>query len=418
MYVRKRAQKGYGQPFQDSRGYWNIQIPNGTKGGRTVYKRIRSKTMDGLRAKQKEFTTKIARGQRVGKGVPTLAAFLREWIDLTVKTRNRYSTHRVYAQVVEDHIIPHLDPRNTRKIDEIERTDVQAMINELAQPDPPKRPKALASRTLRNVRSILRRALNVAMSDGHVTRNVAKFADLPPEPAINRRTFTTTEARWFLSAVEGNWQQALFWTAVLMGFRRGELCGFRLVDLDLERGLLYPQQAIQRQKQGDAPGKLRAIPLKTEASSEPLTVPAPLIPVFRAHLEKLTEARTQSTWEEHGMLFPSTAGTPLEPRNLDRQFKTVLTAWNKANPDRPLPIIPLHNLRHTCGTLLSELGTHPRVIQAVLRHASYYTTMKYYVHSREATEAAAIEGLGASITDPDLILEIPRKAVIDNTEDL
>lgn len=404
MYQRKRAQKGYGQPFQDSRGFWNIQIVNGTKRGRTVYKRIRSKTMEGLRGKQKEFETKVARGQRVGKGVPTVAAFLRQWIDLSVKTRNRYSTHKRYSQIVEDFLIPWLDPRGTRRIDALERTHVQEMINELALPDPPKRPKAQAPRSLRNIRSVLRRALKVALDDGLILRNVAKSVDLPPEPSDDKRTLDTVEARRFMAAVEGSWQRALYWTALLMGFREGELCGFRLEDLDLTRGILYPRQGIQRQG-----GKLVAIELKTKASREPLAIPSPLIPVLQEHLTKLEEARGQSTWTEHGMLFPSTVGTPQEPRNLVRQFKGVITSWNKHHPTEPIPIIPFHNLRHTCGTLLAEMGVHPRVIQAVLRHASYYTTMKFYVHSREATEAAAVEGLGALLVEPDRILELPQK---------
>lgn len=413
MYQRKRAPKGYGKPFQDARGYWNIQIANGEKRGRTVYKRIRCKTIEGLRAKQKDFEAKVARGQRVGKGVPTVAAFLRQWIDLSVKTRNRYSTHRRYAQIVEQYLIPWLDPRGTRKLDELDRTHVQQMINELAQSDPPKRPKALAPRSLRNIRSVLRRALKVAMDDGLILRNVAKMVDLPAEPNDDKRTLTTVEARWFMDAVAGSWQRALYWTALLMGFREGELCGFRLTDLDMERGILHPHHGIQRQKEEGETGKLVAIELKTKASREPLTIPSPLIPILREHLDKLGEARGQSTWTEHGMLFPSTVGTPQEPRNLARQFQGIIKAWNKARPAQTIPTIPFHNLRHTCGTLLAEMGVHPRVIQAVLRHASYYTTMKFYVHSREATEAAAVEGLGAMLVDTDRILELPPKAPID-----
>lgn len=415
MYQRKRAQKGYGQPFQDSRGYWNIQIANGEKRGRTIYKRIRCKTMEGLRKKQKEFETKVARGQRVGKGVPTLAAFLRQWIDLSVKTRNRYSTYKRYAQIAEQYLIPWLDPRGTRRIDELERTHIQEMINELGQADPPRRVKAQSPRSLRNIRSVLRRALQVAMNDGLVMRNVAKAVDLPPEPTDDRRTLTTVEARWFMDAVDRSWQRALYWTALLMGFREGELCGFRLTDLDMDKGILYPHQGMQRQKEEGKTGKLVAIELKTKASREPLTIPSPLIPVLQEHLATLDEARGQSTWTEHGMLFPSTVGTPQEPRNLVRQFKGIIKAWNKAHPGEQIPLIPFHNLRHTCGTLLAEMNVHPRVIQAVLRHASYYTTMKFYVHSREATEAAAMEGLGALLVEPDRVLEIPQKAPIDRT---
>lgn len=394
MAIRQRAHAGYAQPFRDQRGYWNLQIPNGAKRGRTTYKRIRAKTVEALRAKEKEFLTKVARGQRTGKGVPSLAAFLREWVETTVKTKNHFSTYQRYKGIIEQYLIPYLDPKGTRKIDALERQHVQNMINELLEQG------TLAVRSIRNIRNVLRRALNVAMLDGTLVRNVAKAAELPPEPTYSPRVFTTEEARIFLAAVEGSWQQALYWTALLMGFREGELCGFRLEDLDIEKGILYPRKGLRRQKpKKDEKGKLTQIELKTSASQEPLTVPAPLIPILRAQLAKLEEARGMSTWVETGYLFPSTKGTPQEPRNLVRQFKGILKQAD-------LPDIPFHNLRHTCGTMLAEMGVHVRVIQAILRHASHYTTLKFYVHSRDAVESAALEGLSALLVEPDRVLNL------------
>lgn len=399
MSVRKRAPKGYGRPFQDTRGYWNIQIPNGTERGRTIYKRIRCKTIEGLREKQQAFETKRARGMRSSKRGPTLATFLRQWLDLSVAARNRYRTQEGYAQIVETYLIPWLDPRDTVPIDAVEREAGQAMINTLARGS--KHWPKLAPRTIRNIRSCLRRALNVAKHDGLVLRNIAEALEVPKEPAVNHPTLDPRQARHLLWTAEEDWYEALYWTALLMGFREGELCGMRLDDLDLERGTITPRHGLQRQRPDKSkPGVLVSVPLKTEASYEALPIPAVLIPILRAHLERLAEARTQSTWVESGMLFPCTKGTPLEPRNLIRAFdKLCMRAGIEG--------ITFHSLRHTCGTLLAEMGQHPKVIQAVLRHASHHTTMKFYVHARDVTQAAATEGLAAMLTDS--VLELPQK---------
>lgn len=90
-------------------------------------------------------------------------------------------------------------------------------------------------------------------------------------------------------------------------------------------------------------------------------------------------------------MFPSERGTPLEPRNLVRHFKGVLA-------ELELPDLPFHNLRHSCATLLLESGEHPRVIQAILRHSSFHTTMNYYAHAVPELQRAAVEGLGARLT--------------------
>ena len=50
-------------------------------------------------------------------------------------------------------------------------------------------------------------------------------------------------------------------------------------------------------------------------------------------------------WQDYGFVFTTPTGTVLDPRNLTRTFKAVLAANN-------LPPIRIHDLRHSCATLL------------------------------------------------------------------
>ena len=45
-----------------------------------------------------------------------------------------------------------------------------------------------------------------------------------------------------------------------------------------------------------------------------------------------------------------------------------------------LPPIRFHDLRHTCATLLLTKGVHPKLVQALLGHASIGITMDLYSH--------------------------------------
>jgi len=60
-------------------------------------------------------------------------------------------------------------------------------------------------------------------------------------------------------------------------------------------------------------------------------------------------------WQDQSFIFASVVGTPLDPRNITRQFKALLKAAE-------LPDIGLHDLRHSCATLLVAQGVNPRVI--------------------------------------------------------
>ena len=94
----------------------------------------------------------------------------------------------------------------------------------------------------------------------------------------------------------------------------------------------------------------------------------------------------------------SERGTPLEPRNVVRHFKTVL---KKAG----LPeTIRFHDLRHSCATLLIAQGVHPRVIMEILGHSQISTTMNTYAHVLPATQREAttkIDALFPERTAPD-----------------
>jgi integrase len=90
-------------------------------------------------------------------------------------------------------------------------------------------------------------------------------------------------------------------------------------------------------------------------------------------------------WPGLDLVFTSTLGTPLEPRNVSRE-------WDSVRQKAGLPHLRFHDLRHSCATILTALGVHPRVIMEMLRHSQIGVTMNTYAHvtpilQREASDA-------------------------------
>ncbi len=56
-----------------------------------------------------------------------------------------------------------------------------------------------------------------------------------------------------------------------------------------------------------------------------------------------------------------------------RSFKPILVRAG-------LPNIRLHDLRHTCATLLLSKGVHPKLVQELLGHATISITLDTYSH--------------------------------------
>ncbi len=79
-------------------------------------------------------------------------------------------------------------------------------------------------------------------------------------------------------------------------------------------------------------------------------------------------------WQDNGLVFCTTAGKPLD-------FRNVVTASFKPLLKRAgLPDIRFHDLRHTCATLLLSRGHHPKLVQELLGHASVAITLDRYSH--------------------------------------
>jgi integrase len=67
------------------------------------------------------------------------------------------------------------------------------------------------------------------------------------------------------------------------------------------------------------------------------------------------------------LVFASTTGTPVDYANVRREFKNLLAMAG-------LPPIRLHDLRHTCATLLMAQGVHARIVMEALGHGQISLT--------------------------------------------
>lgn len=93
-----------------------------------------------------------------------------------------------------------------------------------------------------------------------------------------------------------------------------------------------------------------------------------------------------AAWPATGLVFTSTSGTPLEPRNVSRE-------WDHLRREAGLPDLRLHDLRHSCATILVALGVHPRVVMETLRHSQIGITMDTYAHVKPLLQREAADAL-------------------------
>ncbi len=140
---------------------------------------------------------------------------------------------------------------------------------------------------------------------------------------------------------------------------------------------------------GHRSGRLVELPPKTAASAASLALPDTLVTALRQHHQDQLRERLQArVWIDDGLVFTSSIGTYLEPRNIDRTWKALLVRAGV----RPLRI---HDLRHATATVLLTEGVDMKVIQRTLRHSRHQTTADIYTHVAEKLQRGAAESMDA-----------------------
>ncbi|MQA87719.1 MAG: tyrosine-type recombinase/integrase [Streptosporangiales bacterium] len=356
-----------------------------------TFKRVQgyARTYDDARRKLTELLRRADQGIPVASESWTVEEYLSYWLEHIARVERRPKTYQGYEGVVRLHLVPGL---GKKKLDKLTARDVRVFVARVreacqccrngwdASRDEPRccakvPPECCASRLsvrmIQSIHAVLRNALQNAVREEIVPRNVAKLVTVTtPKYKINRG-LTADQARRLLKAARDERLYALYVLALCLGLRRGELLGLRWEDIDLDAGTLEVVRTLQR-----VDGELRFVRPKTDDSERTVPLPGLCTEALREHRERqcIEQSEAGTTWRDHGLVFPSEVGTPMEPDNLRRSWGRVGTA---AGLDR----VRFHDLRHTCVTLLLNLGVPPQVVREIVGHSDIEVTMTIYAHA-------------------------------------
>ena len=375
--TRKRGQ-GEGSIYKRKDGLWAAAVNLGYQGGKLRRKVYYGKTREEVQEKLVAALSDVQKGIPIPTERQTLAQFLQSWLTEVVKPGVRPKTLKTYAYIVKLHILPDL---GNRVLTKLSPQDVQRFLNE-------KLKSGLSARTVRHINDTLRCALNMALKWGLVSRNVATLVGPPRIQRKEIRSFTPEEARTFLEAIKGDRLEALFSVALSLGLRQGEALGLRWQDVDFDARTLRVNFAIQRIE-----GRLQMVEPKTERSRRVLPLPKTVISALRAHRSRQLEEKLSlgPEWQETGLVFTSSIGTPLEPRNVVRKFHALLK-------NAGLPRSRFHDLRHSCASLLLAQGVPARTVMDILGHSQISLTMNTYAHVMPVMKQDAMDLMESILT--------------------
>ncbi len=256
------------------------------------------------------------------------------------------TTRETYADALTRVAVPYF---GTARMDEIDPPMVRDYIAHLAR-------KGLSPATVRRYLAPLRALLATAYEDGVIRTNPAAGVRVvvADHRSSRRRRLTLEQTRALLAEMPSDHADLAYFLAAT-GVRISEALAARWGDLEQD-STGRPVLAVPKSK---TPSGERILPLS------PQTV------------RRLLRRRADSTFaSDSDAIFPSDAGTPIEPHNYRRRV------FRPAARRAGVPWATPHALRHGLASLMVERGYSPAQIAAHLGHADGgVLALRTYVHA-------------------------------------
>ena len=412
--MAKRRANGEGTITKRKDGRYHaaayVYRPDGTRVRKFVY----GKTRDEVAQKLTEIQEKTRQGIPAASSTMSLADYLTYWLATVAPTRLKASTLNSYEGLTRLHIAPALGKKRLNRLSPADIRWFLAQFKETcsccqrgvdASRDKPDQvccakgkccQRYPSARTVQYVHATLSAALQQAVREELIGRNVARVVQTPSATSQEVQPLEREEVGQLLRAARSHRFYALWLLLVSVGLRRGEALALTWDDIDLDSGQLRVRRNLQRVRK-----ELIFGTPKTKRSMRTVPLPRRCVAALKARAAEQREERTAAgqKWsplphQPDGLVFTTPAGRPTEPRGLNRML-TVLC--RQAGVRR----VRVHDLRHTCASLLLAQGVDARTIMETLGHSTITLTLNTYAHVMDTTLRAAAERMDDALGTDD-----------------
>lgn len=312
--------------------------------------------------------------------------FIEPWLAGLENQGRRPTTLLGYRKALESYLLPRL---GNISLQELRASDLDSLYADLLRTGG-RRKQGLSMTTVHHLHAVVNKLLHDAERKGLVTRNVARLANAPSlttarSKGPEMRVWSPDELTQFLASTEGNRNEALFRLLAMTGMRRGEVVALRWSDVDLAGCRLTVNQAasvIGGEEFVNVP--------KTRRSRRAIDLDPETVSLLRQHRARQRELflMVGVTATASDRVLTNEVGDPIRPSSIGQAFRRLVGATD-------LPVIRLHDLRHTHASHLLMAGINVKVVSERLGHASVSFTLDTYGHVMPGQQAEAAAAAAA-----------------------
>ena len=326
----KRRPSGDGMVRKRDDGRWEGRIVVGHKAnGDPIFRHVYAKTQKALTEKLHQSIECYQDVELTEDSRMTLGEWLDRWLAEYKDGTIRPGTLEGYRNYIENYIKPQL---GGKQVSLITPQDVQRMYRRLKSGgrvrEDAEGSKRLSDSTVRHIHTMLHGAMKAAVQAHIIPKNPTENATVPKSNYKPMQVLNEQELDTFLQAVQKDdiWRD-FFYTELMTGLRRGEICALMWRDFDAKAGTL----GISRTLHSKGQGVYALGDTKTSQGNRTIILPESVAALLRA--------RKKASISQWIFPQPTSPELPMNPGTAYRRLKTLLE-------EAGLPSIRFHDLRH------------------------------------------------------------------------
>lgn len=274
------------------------------------------------------------------------------------------------------------------KVAEIRNMDIQDVINTMQR-------EGKATSSMRDALGRVRECLESAKNNRIISENPCFDITVPWENVTKERRFLSQEEQnRFLQQVENNWYKEMFYIMFLTGMRIGEVGGLKWEDVDFKNKCININRSLSCQYESGVK-TVRLTAPKTHNSYRKIPFMGEAEEMFLSQKKKQDKIkkelgkRYRSDGEFSDLVFVTSMGSPVFRHHAEKEVKKVVKAINEQEafdsvreqrePHYFEDLYP-HAIRHTFCSRCFQLNMNPKVVQKLMGHQHYSTTIDIYTH--------------------------------------
>ncbi len=311
-------------------GRWEGRIVVGHKAnGDPIFRHVYAKTQKALTEKLHQSIECYQDVELTEDSRMTLGEWLDRWLAEYKDGTIRPGTLESYRNYIENYIKPQL---GGKQVSLITTQDVQRMYRRLKNGgrvrEDAEGSKRLSDSTVRHIHTMLHGAMKAAVQAHIIPKNPTENATVPKSNYKPMQVLNEQELDTFLQAIQKDdvWRD-FFYTELMTGLRRGEICALMWRDFDAKAGTL----GISRTLHSKGQGVYALGDTKTSQGNRTIILPESVAALLRA--------RKKASISQWIFPQPTSPELPMNPGTAYRRLKTLLE-------EAGLPSIRFHDLRH------------------------------------------------------------------------